>query len=96
MYKSKTMKRVHIFVSGTVQGVCYRAETWRYARNLNLNGWVKNLRDGRVEAVFEGETDIVNEMIEWCKKGPVLASVTGIEVIEEPYLGNYKDFSIRY
>ena len=90
------MKQVHIFVSGTVQGVCYRAETWRHARHLNLNGWVRNLRDGRVEAVFEGRDDIINEMIEWCKKGPVLASVTGMKVIEEPYLGNYTDFSIKY
>ena len=90
------MKRVHIFVSGKVQGVCYRAETWRFARHLNLSGWVRNLRDGRVEAVVEGGDDIVNEMVEWCKKGPALASVTGIEVIDEPYLGKYKDFSIRY
>ncbi len=90
------MKQVHIFVSGTVQGVCYRAETWRHAQHLNLKGWVRNLRDGRVEAVFEGQNDIIDEMIEWCKKGPVLASVTGTEVIEEPYLGNYTDFSIKY
>ena len=90
------MRRVHIFVSGKVQGVCYRAEALRRARHLNVNGWVRNLWDGRVEAVFEGPDDMVNDMIEWCKKGPVLAYVTGIDIFEEPYLGNHTDFSIHY
>jgi len=90
------MKRVHVFISGTVQGVCYRAETWRYAKNLNLKGWVRNLRDGRVEAVFEGTDDAVNTMIAWCKAGPSLAAVSNVDVIDEPVLGNLTDFTVRY
>lgn len=90
------MKRIHVFVSGRVHGVCFRAETWDYARDLNLKGWVRNLRDGRVEAIFEGKEDNVHLMIEWCKKGPPLASVTDIEIIENPPLGNFTDFTVRY
>lgn len=90
------MKRVHLFISGMVQGVCYRAETWHYARNLDLKGWVRNLRDGRVEAVFEGTEDAVDTMIVWCKTGPSLASVSDVNVIDEPVLGNLTDFTVRY
>lgn len=90
------MKRVHVFISGMVQGVCYRAETWHYARKLDLKGWVRNLRDGRVEAVFEGTDDTVDTMIAWCKTGPSLASVSDVKVIDEPVLGNLTDFTVRY
>jgi acylphosphatase len=63
---------------------------------LNLKGWVRNLRDGRVEAVFEGTEDAVDTMIAWCKTGPSLASVSDVKVIDEPVLGNLTDFTIRY
>jgi acylphosphatase len=90
------MKRVHIFVSGIVQGVCYRAETWNHARMLGLAGWVRNLRDGRVEAVFEGEPGNVDSIIEWCRQGPAFAEVTDLTFHEEPYVGNFEEFTIRY
>lgn len=90
------MKRAHVFVSGRVQGVFYRAETKNNASRLNLTGWARNLPDGRVEAVIEGKEDNVNALIDWCRKGPSFASVTEIEVKEEPYTGAFEDFRIRY
>ncbi|MBD2462894.1 acylphosphatase [Oscillatoria sp. FACHB-1407] len=72
--------RAHAWISGKVQGVGYRASTWDTATLLKLNGWVRNLRDGRVEAVFEGPADVVEEMIQWCHKGPPTASVDTVLV----------------
>ncbi|MEK6934695.1 MAG: acylphosphatase [Nanoarchaeota archaeon] len=77
------MKRVHLFISGNVQGVFFRAFVRERAINLGLNGWVKNLEDGRVESVFEGENDKVNRMVELCKKGPSSANIKNINVIKE-------------
>lgn len=77
------MKRVHVVISGKVQGVGFRASTRRRANNLELAGWVKNTEDGDVEAVFEGEKDNIQEMLEWCQKGPSLARVMDVEVEEE-------------
>jgi len=71
--------RAHVFVSGRVQGVYYRASTRERARELGVDGWVKNLADGRVEAVFEGEADAVESMIEWCHTGSPSARVDGVE-----------------
>ncbi|MDI1471348.1 MAG: acylphosphatase [Thermodesulfovibrio sp.] len=79
------MKRAHLFISGRVQGVFYRAFTKEVADSLKLKGWVRNLRDGRVEAVFEGEEDKISIAIERCKEGPPYARVDNIEIIwEEP------------
>ena len=89
-------KRVHVFISGKVQGVFFRAYTQEEARRLGLRGWVRNLPDGRVEATFEGEEKALEEMIRWCHKGSPGARVTGVEVIEEPYTGEFSDFRIRY
>ncbi len=89
-------KRVHVFISGRVQGVFFRAYTQEEARRLGLRGWVRNLPDGRVEAIFEGEEKAIEEMIRWCHKGSPGARVTGVEVIEEPYTGEFSDFRIRY
>ena len=72
--------RAHVLVSGKVQGVGYRASTWDTATLLKLNGWVRNLRDGRVEAVFEGPRDRINEMIRWCHQGPPTATVETVLV----------------
>lgn len=72
--------RAHVFVSGKVQGVGYRASTWDTATLLKLNGWVRNLRDGRVEAIFEGSSKTVEEMIRWCHKGPPTAVVKEVAV----------------
>ena len=89
-------KRAHVFVSGWVQGVFFRAETRDRARQLGVTGWVRNLWDGRVEAVFEGERDGVEEMIEWCHKGPPGAHVQGVDIHWEEYLGEFDQFSVTY
>jgi len=65
------------------------------AEELGLSGWVRNLADGRVEALFEGKKEVVDKMIEWCKSGPEFARVTGIEVIEEDYQGEFSGFLLR-
>ena len=77
-------KRVHVFVSGDVQGVGFRWYTREEAMHRRLAGWVRNLPDGRVEAVFEGRPEKVDSMVEWVRKGPKWARVDGIEVAEEP------------
>ena len=72
--------RAHVFVSGTVQGVYYRANTRDAAREHGLDGWVRNLDDGRVEAVFEGAQEAVEELIEWCRTGSPAADVESVDV----------------
>ncbi len=89
-------KRVHVYISGRVQGVWFRAYTKEEADRLGVKGWVRNLPDGRVEAVFEGEADQVDEMVRWCHVGSPQAKVTQVEVIEEPYRGEFDRFEIRY
>jgi acylphosphatase len=71
--------RAHVFVSGRVQGVYYRATTRERAREEGVDGWVKNLDDGRVEAVFEGDRSAVEAMVEWCHTGSPSARVEGVE-----------------
>jgi len=90
------MKRVRVIISGRVQGVFFRAYTKEEAERLGIKGWVRNLPDGRVEALFEGEDKAVEEMIRWCHRGSPSAVVTKVEVHEEPYQGEFKDFKIRY
>lgn len=89
-------KQIHLFVSGRVQGVYFRAETKAMADRLDLSGWVRNLRDGRVETVFQGEEEAVETMIAWCGKGPVFAAVDRVEMEEEPLAGDFDGFTIRY
>ncbi len=82
--ESKTA-RAHVFISGQVQGVFFRQEAKDRARTRGVGGWVRNLPDGRVEAVFEGTTGSVESMIDWCRRGPRLARVDSIDVEwEEP------------
>lgn len=90
------MKRIHVIISGRVQGVAFRASTREAAIGLNLKGWVKNLREGRVEAIFEGEESQVEVMRRWCEHGPPLARVTGVDLHEEDYTGEFREFSILY
>ncbi|MFB6133832.1 MAG: acylphosphatase [Halanaeroarchaeum sp.] len=75
--------RAHVFVTGRVQGVYYRANTREEARDLGIDGWVRNLDDGRVEAVFEGEESAVESMTEWCEEGSPAASVSDVDVTYE-------------
>ena len=88
--------RVHMIVEGTVQGVFFRFHTREMAEKLGLKGWVKNRRDGSVEAVFEGDRKKVVQMIEWCHRGPSRASVTRVHQTWEDYRGEFADFSIGY
>jgi acylphosphatase len=90
------MKRFHVYVSGHVQGVFFRANTWKKARSLGLTGWVRNLPDGRVEAVFEGEHHSVAAMREWCRTGTPPARVDHLEAEEEELTGEFTDFRIVY
>jgi len=88
--------RAHVFVSGRVQGVFFRVETRREANRRNVSGWVRNLPDRRVEAVFEGEKDNVERLIEFCRRGPPGARVNHVEVRWEHYNGEFRGFRIRY
>jgi acylphosphatase len=90
------MKRVHVTITGMVQGVFFRAKTRNEAIGNNVSGWVRNLPDGRVEAVFEGKPEDVDHVVAWCRIGPSLAAVTNVEMREEAYTGAFTDFSIRY
>ncbi len=89
-------KRAHVFVSGWVQGVFFRAETRDLARQLGVTGWVRNLWDGRVEAVFEGEDWVVERLVAWCHRGPRGAQVDEVDVTYEDHTGEYETFSVRY
>jgi acylphosphatase len=87
--------RAHVVVSGRVQGVFFRASTRDKANELDLNGWVRNLRDGRVEAVFEGPKDRVELMLKWCEKGPPHADVTNVETSWEKPENDLAGFEIH-
>jgi len=88
--------RAHIIVSGRVQGIFFRSETRHKAKKHGVKGWVRNLPDGRVEAVFEGEEKAVKELVGFCKWGPPGARVTDIVLKWEDYTGEFEDFEIRY
>jgi len=90
------MERAHIWVSGKVQGVWYRASTVEEARRLGLTGWVRNLPDGRVEVVAQGPREALEELIAWCHQGPPLAVVDEVKVIWEPATEEFSSFSIAY
>lgn len=83
-------------MNGRVQGVFFRSETQYEANRRNVSGWVRNLPDGRVEAVFEGERDDVEMLIEFCRRGPPEAKVKKIEVRWEHYTGEFRGFRARY
>lgn len=86
--------RAHIFVSGCVQGVFFRDHTQRWASSLNLTGWVRNLEDGRVEAVAEGEKSSLEALIGRLREGPPSSRVDHIEVNWEECQGDFSDFRV--
>ena len=81
------MVRKRVVVGGRVQGVGYRASCAREARARGVAGVVRNLPDGRVEAVFEGTPDAVAAVVAWCERGPTFAHVDRVQVVEENPLG---------
>ena len=88
--------RAHIFVRGRVQGVFFRQKTKQKAESLGVKGWIKNLDDGRVEAIFEGEEEDVKTLVDFCKKGPKGAIVTGFTLNREQFSGEFENFEIVY
>jgi acylphosphatase len=88
--------RAHVFISGKVQGVYFRQNTKQVATGHGVNGWVRNLPDGRVEAVFEGNEMNVNKVIEWCHVGPPKSKVEDVSVKFQKYTGEFVDFSVLY
>ena len=87
--------RKYVLVSGKVQGVFFRSSIRKKAQELGLTGWVKNLDDGRVEAVLEGDEGKVEKMVQWCRKGPAYAVVEDVQVISEKYTGEFGGFEVR-
>jgi acylphosphatase len=90
------MKRVHVLISGLVQGVFFRYHIYNLCQKLGINGWVKNTVDGKVEAVFEGKEDSIDKILRFCRRGPELARVDKVEVWEEKFEDKFKTFEIRY
>ncbi len=89
------ISRVQLLIEGKVQGVCYRAFTQDQALNLGLSGWVRNMHDGRVEAVLEGQRELIEQAILACKNGPPGARVTDVDITWKSPLGE-QGFEIRY
>lgn len=89
------LTRAHVLISGRVQGVGYRYSTVETATQLGLNGWVRNLPDKRVEAMFEGKRAIVEQMVRWCHEGPPAALVETVKVEYMAPLG-FQGFEVRH
>lgn len=88
--------RVNIIVKGSVQGVFFRSQTKERADKLGVFGYVRNLPGGGLEAVFEGEKEKVEDLVEWTRQGPSLAEVQSVDVEREEYKGEFTNFEIRY
>ena len=85
--------RAHVLVSGRVQGVYFRQSTLIEAQNLGVNGWARNLIDGRLEAVFEGEEHAVKTLVNYCRQGPPAARVDTLHVSYGPFKGEFSNFT---
>ena len=88
------LTRAHLIVKGRVQGVFYRASARRKAEELRLTGWVRNNPDGTVEAVVEGDTDMVEKFVNWCHEGPPNARVAAVDVPRSGATGEFTHFLI--
>ncbi len=93
--ENKDQERAHVYVSGDVQGVFFRDSTRQKAEQLGLSGWVKNLPDGRVEALFEGPSDKVRGMVRWCEEGPSHADVDNVDVEFDVAQEDLPGFEVR-
>lgn len=87
------MKQAHVYISGFVQGVGFRAYVRSKARKIGVNGWVRNLSDERVEAVLQGEKEKIEKVISYCRRGPFFAQVTSIVVDWEEQQQAFSEFS---
>ena len=96
MNSQKTESRVHIIVSGIVQGVFFRAKTKEEADRLKVFGWVKNSIDGSVEIMAEGDEVSLDRLAQWCRKGPQGAVVENLKLTEEEYRGEFDSFNIIF
>jgi acylphosphatase len=88
--------RARVIISGKVQGVWFRAETQRAARRIGVSGWVRNVSDGTVEAVFEGPRQLVEDAIAWCHQGSPASRVSDVNVTWEDYTGEFETFDVTY
>ncbi len=88
--------RAHVVIDGRVQGVCFRMDARRAALEQGVKGWVRNLPDGRVEALFEGDETDVQSMLKWCEAGPPLARVTDVSLNWETYTGEFGSFDVTF
>lgn len=91
---TRDLVRVHVWIHGVVQGVYFRQSTRRQAQAAGVTGWVRNSADGSVEAVFEGEAGAVANVVTWCHRGPVAAFVSQVDVVNEPYTGEFSLFRV--
>ena len=89
-------QRVHIFISGKVQGVFFRQALKVIAKKNNVSGWVRNLIDKRVEAMLEGDNKSVNLVVEWAKIGPANSHVDNIEINNEEFKNEFSTFEVLY
>ena len=89
-----TKARAHAYISGRVQGVFFRNSVADLAERIGVVGWVRNLSDGRVEAIIEGEGINVEKVVEFCKRGPPAAYVLNLDVEWEEWRGEFRDFRI--
>ena len=89
-------QRAHVIIYGRVQGVFFRLETRKAARQFGTVGWVRNLPDGNVEAVMEGPAKAVDALLAWCRKGPRLARVDKVDISRGPYTGEFDGFDVVY
>ena len=90
------LKRIHVFVTGRVQGVFFRQSTRVIAIKNNVNGWVRNLDDGRVEIVAQGKEQDIDNLTNWCKTGPANSRVDEFELKEELIAEEFENFEVRY
>lgn len=88
-------KRAHVLISGRVQGVSFRYYTVQEAETVGVNGWVRNLWDGRVEAIFEGQAEDVEHMVNWSRNGPPSALVDDIDVEWQEAIREFDSFRVR-
>ena len=88
--------QIKLVITGRVQGVFFRAETKKTADRLGINGYVKNLSDGSVEAVIKGDPASVSQMIEWCRTGPAISKVQSVKTEEISSVSNFNTFDVRY